>query len=86
MLDYGNGFTLLFKVCPLFLKKIVDTRKIVCALSILLRNKNTSSDTLYPGCQRPFSSAVSGISGTQGRYSIKFTLNNENKMYISKPN
>ena len=30
-------------------KKIVDTRKIVCALSILLRNKNTSSDTLSQG-------------------------------------
>ena len=63
------------KVCPLFFKKIADIRKIFCALSILLRNKNTSSDTLYPG-----------ISVTQGRYSMKFTLNNENKVYISKAN
>ena len=36
-------------------KKIVDIRKIFCALSIILRNKTTSADThLYPGCQRLF--------------------------------
>ena len=41
---------------------------------------------LYSLGARDFSSAVSGTSGTQGRYSIKFTLSNENKMYISKAN
>ena len=46
-----------------------------------LRNKDTSSDTLYSGCQRLFYCGL-GTSGTQGRYSIK--LNDENKMYISK--
>ena len=86
MLDYGNGFTLLFnqtkkksQVVSFVFKKIVDIRKIFCALSILHL-------ILYTLGARDVSSAVSGISGTQGRYSMKFALNNENKMYILKEN
>ena len=92
VLDYGNGFTLLFNQtkkitrCVLcFLKSCRHPKDLLCIKYSIkkLRNKNTSSDTLYPGCQRLFQRGL-GTSGTQGRYSIK--LNKENKMYISKAN